>query len=454
MKRVKLLLTLAVPVILMQHVQAQSNVRGNERTTSTVVISRLTGASTYLYTGINFWIDDSTTYQYSDGRGGDLNHTLKYDFKNYAMYDAADSLFDLNVTRNDQGFDGNNNIIYNETDAFSTVWNAQNKFLYYWNTSVTPNIMTQQIYQIWNGSSYQSENDDLYTYITGTSNLYEDDYQNYNGSIFVDSLRKFFQYNSMGGVTWEQDYALVGTNWQQIQSYFYGYNSSNQMTSKTFATWNNASGVWDTSYMYSYVYDSSISSGNLVAIQYQTYNAASASWTNSKLQTYTSFSGSLPLIEEDFMWADTGTTGGGTWYPSKMYNYSYNSFGQMTTKLGTSYNSSVPGFENAAGDTLAHYYYDTVVINAVKNVANANFTVDAFPVPAQSIVNISISGEQSSRYDIVLTDLNGRIIRSWTVPATNKYQSIIPTDNMATGMYLLTINSDNGQITKQISVMH
>src|SRR4051812_28044129 len=71
MKRKILLLTLAFPALLSQTVQAQT-------------LSRLTAQSHWTFGGSAFKHVDSTYYNYSGNRGGDLKHQLKYD--NYTTW--------------------------------------------------------------------------------------------------------------------------------------------------------------------------------------------------------------------------------------------------------------------------------------------------------------------------------------------------------------------------------
>ena len=149
MKRMKLLFTLALPVLMLQNVQAQS---GADRTSSTTTISRLVGIGDYVNSGAGFYVSDTTSLSYSNGRGGDLTHVMKYDSKNYFVYNNSDSLFDPN-TQTTQVFDASNNISSNVLQSWGGVtigWVPQTKSLYFYDVT---NKTTSQIFQNWNAGS-------------------------------------------------------------------------------------------------------------------------------------------------------------------------------------------------------------------------------------------------------------------------------------------------------------
>src|SRR5579872_3185813 len=103
MKRKILLLTLAIPVILCQNAMAQT-------------ASRLTGEAHWSNNGVNFTPNDSSSFNYSGMRGGDLGHTLKYDNSYTWVYDTAYH----NEYYYIQSFDANSNI----TSTIVEFWNG------------------------------------------------------------------------------------------------------------------------------------------------------------------------------------------------------------------------------------------------------------------------------------------------------------------------------------------
>src|ERR1700722_11722379 len=96
MKRKMLLLTLAIPAILSQNLQAQNS-------------SRLIAKSDWVNNGIIFTPLDSSSYSYSGGRGGDLTHKLKYDNATTWSYVDTSTGYE-NAQNYIQEFDAFNNI--------------------------------------------------------------------------------------------------------------------------------------------------------------------------------------------------------------------------------------------------------------------------------------------------------------------------------------------------------
>ena len=448
MKRIKLLLTLALPVLMLSNVEARS---GADRTSSTSTISRLIGIGDYVNNGAGFYVTDSTSLGYTNGRGGDLTHVMKYDNMNYFVYNGSDSLFDPS-TQNDQVFDASNNISTNVLQGWGGTaigWVPQTKNLYFYNVA---NNITSMIFQNWNTGSgvWVSATKDDYTYLASGTQLFSDIYSMWNSVslTFDQSSEKIYSYDVHGNMIQELDNTNIGTSWTPVQEYVYTYNAANQPLTKTFDTWNG--GGYTHNYRFSYSYD--VASGNLISSLYQTYNTDSSSWINANLSLYSNFSGSNPQTQEDRVWNDTMS--GGSWMPSMLWSFTYNTYAQMTSKLGTSYNLSLPGYENAAGDPLSYYHYEAVAVNAVKNVNDNNFAVSVFPVPAQNMLHINVTSASALSYDVMITDMAGRIVRSWKTDATASYTTTIPTGDFVAGNYLVKISSVNGQTTQQFSVIH
>jgi hypothetical protein len=75
---------------------------------------------------------------------------------------------------------------------------------------------------------------------------------------------------------------------------------------------------------------------------------------------------------------------------------------------------------------------------------SSNFSV--FPNPAKNVINFS--NDTNAVVSLVeMTDLNGRVIKSQKVNATEGQISI---SDLATGMYMMKITTDQGVATKKI----
>src|SRR4051812_9625465 len=120
MKRKFLLLTLALPVFLCANLQAQT--------------SRLAGIADYTSNGATLDVNDSTAYSYSNGRGGDLMHTLKYDVATNWVY-VGDTAYNNNFYYI-QSFDSSNNLVSTITQYWDgTTWVNWTNVVYSYNAT-------------------------------------------------------------------------------------------------------------------------------------------------------------------------------------------------------------------------------------------------------------------------------------------------------------------------------
>ncbi|MFT6718848.1 MAG: hypothetical protein ACJAY8_001246, partial [Sphingobacteriales bacterium] len=80
-----------------------------------------------------------------------------------------------------------------------------------------------------------------------------------------------------------------------------------------------------------------------------------------------------------------------------------------------------------------------------------NFTV--FPNPAKDKVHVSIDATISSKAQVSLTDLSGRVVKSFDtnlIPGSNEL-SLQVTD-LANGVYLIQVNTEKGKMAKRIII--
>jgi hypothetical protein len=433
MKRMKLLFTLALPVLLCQNIQAQTS-------------SRLTAQAHWNHNGVMFMPTDSSTYVYSSNqRGGDLTHTLKYDNSTLWNYNN-DSARYLNFQYYTQEFDANNNITMNtlqEWDMLTSAWVPLSRVLY---TYTSANMMATQIWQTWGGASWLPVSKDVYTY-DGTNQLILDQYQTWNGltMVFDPYSQKTYSYDAITHkLLNETDQDVFSGTPTYTGQYVYTYTAGNQLMTKAFSTWNSG---WVNSDMYTYAYDSS---GNRITQLYQIYDVPTSAWVNVTYNLYGNFNSShLPQSEIDQSWNSTGS---GLWVNFIQFTYTYNSYGQMTSSVGQSWNV-VGIFEYATGDPMVRNYYSTYSPAAVKEVVSTNGTANIFPVPASDLLHIDLKWNVAQSSAIAIYDMAGRMVTPLiNVPSGSEYHTSLSVGNLAAGMYVVKINGANGQIVKQIVV--
>ena len=107
------------------------------------------------------------------------------------------------------------------------------------------------------------------------------------------------------------------------------------------------------------------------------------------------------------------------------------------------------GFNNNSpiGTTQTYLFFDTLDISSVLSTNSFIASkLNVYPNPSSSTVNIS-SDVNAIISTIEMLDLNGRVIKSQKINATEGQISV---SDLATGMYMMKITTDQGVATKKI----
>ncbi|MGV9004398.1 T9SS type A sorting domain-containing protein [Flavobacterium sp.] len=88
--------------------------------------------------------------------------------------------------------------------------------------------------------------------------------------------------------------------------------------------------------------------------------------------------------------------------------------------------------------------FEENLLNITQVVTGASFSV--YPNPAKDVLNISNTMNVVVN-NVTLTDLNGRVVKSQKVNAIDAQISI---SDLATGVYMMNVNTDQGSVTKKI----
>ena len=431
MKRMKLLFTLALPVILCQDVHAQTS-------------SRLVAEAHWTNNGAMFKPMDSSSFIYNTTvRGGDLKHTLKYDNSTTWSY-LGDTAY-VNSWYYTQDFDANNNISTITAQYWSgTSWVLSTRTLYTYNTL---NNITTIIHQNWGGTTWVPQTKNVYTY-DANNLLLLDQLMHWNTltSAFDAYSQKTYSYDALTHkLLNETDQDVFSGSPVYTSQYVYTYTSANQLLTTTYSIWNSG---WVNSSMTTNAYDVS---GNMITSLYQTWDVPSSAWVNVTYNIYSSFTTShLPQSQINQKW---DTAGMGSWVNTMQYTYTYNSYEQLTSSTGQSWNV-VGIFEYASGDPKVNYYYSTYSnVNAVKNIVSNNGTANMYPVPASSTVRIDLNWDAAQASTISVYDMAGRMVTPvMNVPVATEYHTSLSVGHLATGTYVVKISGANGNIEKQIVV--
>lgn len=102
----------------------------------------------------------------------------------------------------------------------------------------------------------------------------------------------------------------------------------------------------------------------------------------------------------------------------------------------------------AIDDYASNWYVDKIAVNvptaATQSIAETPFSV--FPNPSNSVVNVANAKAQISGVKIV--DINGRTVKAADFAGLSTAQVNI--SDLANGVYMITISSDKGTVTKKI----
>jgi len=110
----------------------------------------------------------------------------------------------------------------------------------------------------------------------------------------------------------------------------------------------------------------------------------------------------------------------------------------------------------------SNYTFTTEIGEAIEDRFQIRFTDDTtaisenelrkiviYPNPSNGIVNLALNGI-SKNIHLKITDLAGKIVHNYTHNATEEYTHQLDLSNLASGIYLLKISTNNKQITKKL----
>lgn len=107
------------------------------------------------------------------------------------------------------------------------------------------------------------------------------------------------------------------------------------------------------------------------------------------------------------------------------------------------------GFHNNSptGTVQSYMFIDTIEFSSVLGVRTIlESDISTYPNPAKNVINIS-NGLNAVIESVELTDLNGRVVKTQTINATEGQVSI---NELSAGVYMMKVSTDKGVATKKV----
>lgn len=137
------------------------------------------------------------------------------------------------------------------------------------------------------------------------------------------------------------------------------------------------------------------------------------------------------------------------------YNYTFPAVTIPATWNVLKMKAIVMLISNADGKVLNTQNIPLANVSIAEKFSGVN-SVDVYPNPATSVVNIHFNlAEQQSNFTIEIVDMMGKVVKTINkkMLAAGTYEIPTSTAELASGMYLVKISTDNGSVTERLSVV-
>jgi len=387
-------------------------------------------ATSYAITG---GMTDSTHYYYSAGRGS-ANTTKESYFDNYYPQSTAPQLIksDSSVS----WMSGSATLLRNETRIYSyntdgtlkdyslknTNYGTVSRSERYYNT--TKQLVGMNYTDTMNGTEYANDMR-FYDYNSAGKITKDSQYsQKYSMPVSVTK----YTYNSANNITKTESSVFIFTGWALSYTGYNTYDAQNRLT--LFRSDNgpsNAAKFYDTKDSFSYTGTYTLP----VTKHHYTWDTLTSSWQNDYYNIY--HYNSKDLIDTTYLYQYSTQ-----WDTTEMNINTYDADGLLLYSKSYQYSSGTHSYNTINYDELKIYYenYDPTV--SVSNIAISH-KIAVTPNPSKGIISIGTGNTTFSC--IRITDIQGRIVYSQSLPETN---SANINTQLPPGSYVLTVHNKQG----------
>lgn len=425
-------------------------------TANSQTASRLVAYSIRDYeNGTSFELTDTTHFNFSGYRGGDLTQPMKYDSSHAWKYISTILTDDRKVY---QTFDVNDNMLtylqqqwdigtavwqddimniytYDVNDLVSqqvnitwntgtNVWDSTSKTTYSYDVDGNLLIRTKQT---WNNgtNSWENSEKDTYSYtIDGMASSHT--YETWNGTTWDNITRKSWAYTN-GDVTLylEEQWSITNNIWENYLQLISTYDTDHHLLTRTTQSW--ISGAWQNDYLKTNTY----TGDDLTMSEDQSWNSGTSSWQNSSRGIFT-YDADHNLIEDiSQVW-----NGFSDYDNLTRFQKEYNTYNQLTYQLSENWDGT--SWTPFLFDRIYSYYYEeytTAPVSASAGMKNSG--IKLFPNPGTDRFTI-LSADVIDGHIRILNEL-GQVVRTKNISG---HREVIDMSAMSPGIYFIEVRGE------------
>ncbi len=257
-----------------------------------------------------------------------------------------------------------------------------------------------------------------YNYGSNNELLNREVYSSVNASPFVFSYREQFTYGQNGLPDQYFRIYSPSAGVDTLESVVFSYNNNNQLIEEQYYAKYSSAPM----YHYSTVKIANNSSGNRIAdTTYYTYSQ-NVALAKRALRTYGyNANGHINQYELQY-WDST----------NKVWGADLDSLYGPAMRVNAKYTGTL-----SVGETVA---------------AESN-DVQLYPIPAHNLITIKATMPDDNPFEVLVYDMQGVVIKRWQEQGVVNYTRTIPTDDIPTGTYILSLSGSDVHMTKRMVIV-
>jgi hypothetical protein len=294
--------------------------------------------------------------------------------------------------------------------------------------------------------------------------------------VYVNSARFAYVYDGNGDIASDTEYKWNNSAnvWDNVE-YDLFYNVANKPVKFSQIWWNKYTNSWENWNLYTYSYDAS---NNLTQSIYQYWESSSGSYSNMfrKSYYYNFNNDDTLLVEYNWLTTGTGTWGlndcylmsydgnhnqvswthqnwGGVWENDSKVTCSYNSYNQVLTSIGYTWNADTAIWtpNNRTDCYYELYTYDPTGVKQATGKSEAK--IKLYPSPANVILNIYIDLPVEQNASFTILDAFGNIWYQSEVLKIKTCDEQLSIANLPTGNYFVRVVSENTVLNERFLIV-